>query len=78
MPGGYFSGAIPSATQSVPAKAIISATMAAKVANNHLPFTTSSLREASNYPRISHHPQEGPMLVQDGPQGRPKPLRYVL
>jgi hypothetical protein len=57
MPGGYFSGTIPSAAQSVPAKAIIPATKAARVANHtHLPFTNYSLREASNYPRTSHYP----------------------
>jgi hypothetical protein len=42
MPGGYFSGAILSAAQGVPAKAIIPTTRAARVANNiHLPFTPS-------------------------------------
>jgi hypothetical protein len=57
MSRGYFSDAIPLAAQSVPAKAIIPTTMAARVANNnHLPFTNSSLREASNYTRTSHHP----------------------
>jgi hypothetical protein len=57
MARDYFSGAITSAPQSVPAKAIIPATRAARVAiNNHLPFTLSSLREASNYTRTSHHP----------------------
>ena len=57
MASEYFSGAITSATPSVLAKAIIPATRAAKVANNtHLPFTLSSLRQASNYTRTSHHP----------------------
>jgi hypothetical protein len=56
MPRGYFSGAIPSAAQSVPAKAIIPATRVARVANNtYLSFTNSFLREASNYPRTGHY-----------------------
>src|SRR5215208_4660946 len=69
------SGWVPSGTaQAVPAKAIIPTTRAPRVAiNDHLAFTTSSLRAASNYTRTSHHSGSTPMLVIGGRSSWPLP-----
>src|SRR5215208_1005215 len=68
-------GGSPSGTaQAVPAKAIIPTTRAPRVAINiHLAFTNSSLREASNYTRTSHHSGSTPMLVIGGRSSWPLP-----
>jgi hypothetical protein len=53
----------PPAAYAAPAKAIIPTIRAARVVNNnHLAFTLSSLREASNYTRSGYPTHEGPYL----------------